>query len=156
ANYAMLFIRPERVAAPLVAVGSPADFPPGAIGQPGTTVLSGDSLNFGMLSGVQADAGVFLGGGDCVWLQWTGLFVDPGHVRYQVGSNAGGSPVVSRPIVNSNTGANATVIDSFPGTVAGTFSLDARSALFGTEFNLGCRCFSNEGRHADVLVGFRY
>jgi hypothetical protein len=155
-NYAMLFIRPERVAVPLVAVGSPSDFPPGAIGQPGTQVLSGDTFNFGMLSGVQVDAGVFLGGGDCCWLQWTGLFVDPGHVRYQVASNAAGSPLISRPVVNSNTGAQGVVLDSLPGTVAGSFSADARTALFGTEANLGCRCYSNEGRHFDVLAGFRY
>jgi hypothetical protein len=152
----MLFIRPEHVAVPLVTTGSVADINPGAVGQPNTVVLSGDTLNFGMLSGVQTDAGLFLTPDGCVALQWSTLFVVPGHVTYGLASDATGNPLIARPITNANTGINRAIVDSYPGSVAGRINVDARTAIFGTETNLTWRCKSVEQSHFDMLFGFRY
>lgn len=156
ASYAALFVKPEKIAVPLTTVGSAADASPGAIGQPGTTIVSTDKFNFGMLSGVQTDAGLFLTPDGCVALQWSTLWVFPGHSRYGIASDGTGNPLIARPIFNVNTGANGSLIDSFPGTVTGSMNVDARTALFGTELNLLCRSHSGEQSHFDVLGGARF
>jgi hypothetical protein len=156
ASYAALFIKPERIATPLTTVGSAADASPGALGQPGTIVMSPDKFNFGMLSGVQTDAGLFLTPDGCVAVQWTTLYVSPGHSRYALASDATGSPIIARPLFNVNSGMNAGLVDSIPGSLAGTMLVDARTALFGTECNLTCRWTSTEESHFDLLAGTRF
>ena len=46
-GYELAFIRPERLFSPLVTTGSLQDVSPGAVGQPGTAVLLGNSIDFG-------------------------------------------------------------------------------------------------------------
>jgi hypothetical protein len=156
ANYAAIFIKPMNIAVPLATTGSLADASPAAIGQPNTTILTGNTFQFGMLSGIQTDAGVFLDSEGCWALQWSGLFVVPAHARSQFSSDATGNPLIARPIFNTNTGINQVLVDSIPGSVAGAINIDARTAFFDTEANLTYRCKSVEKSHADLLCGFRY
>ena len=60
-DYAAAFMKNGRTAVPLLTTGSLADAPAeGALGQPGTAVLVGTDLDFGMFSGVRLDLGFFL------------------------------------------------------------------------------------------------
>lgn len=156
ANYAAVFIKPERIAVPLVTTGSITDASPGALGSPNTVALFGDRFDFGMLSGIQADAGLFLDSEGCWALQWSGLFVVPNHIRAGFASDGTGNPLITRPVFGVVSGLNRAVIDSFPGTVAGSFNVDARTSLIGSETNLTYRCTSAGRSHADLLCGFRY
>ena len=104
ASYAAIFIQPQKLAVPLLTTGSLADADPGAIDQPGTVVVSGNQLNFGMLSGVQTDAGVFLESDGSVALQWSSVCRPPMSL---------GSPRCDRqsahcpPVFNANRASTA-------------------------------------------------
>jgi hypothetical protein len=156
ANYAAIFIKPERLGAPLLTTGSVTDPTPGALQNPNTVVLSADTITFGMLSGVQADAGVLLDQEGRWALQWSALYVMPNHERFGIASDAMGNPLLTRPVFSVVADANRAVIDAFPGSVAGQFNMDARTSLLGGETNLTYRCGSAGRFHADLLGGFRY
>src|SRR5262249_11974756 len=53
----------DAPAPPLVTIGSPNDFVPGAIGQPGTVVVGGSHIDYDTFSGVRFNSGMWFN--DC-------------------------------------------------------------------------------------------
>jgi hypothetical protein len=156
ANYTLSWIRSERLATPLVTTGSAADLHPGALDQPGTVVLLGDHMNFGSFSGIRGEVGAFLDEDDHFSLELGGWIVFPEHSTFSLNSDAGGNPIITRPIFNLNAGREAAFLDAFPGVAAGGVAVDVESKLWGAEVNSRYHWCPCEHLRADALLGFRY
>ncbi len=157
ADYLAGWIRRGPLAAPLVTVGSAADIAPGAIGQPGTSVLFGGSgLDFGMQSGIKAQLGLWL---DCdrhYSLDVGGFSLFQTHRNFSVASDAAGNPIITRPIFNVVDNAEEAELVSFPGLATGSSTVDTATSLWGLEFNGRCHVYFSPRLQADALLGFRY
>src|SRR5579872_3631254 len=97
----MGFVRPIHTPGPLVTTGSLADAHAAALGQPGTSVLFGDHINFGMFSGVRTDVGIYMD--DCNhWsVDWIGLWILPNQEHFNDNSSPTGNPLIARPVFNN-------------------------------------------------------
>jgi hypothetical protein len=156
ADYVMAWFRGQRLATPLVTTGGAADLHPGALGQPNTGILFGDSLDFRMFSGVRWDIGIFLDE-DAHWsLDGGGLILFSNHTGFSAASDDTGNPIIARPIFNVNTLTEESFVDALPGAIAGGVVVDAKSELWGFDVNGRYHCCPREGLTADALIGFRY
>jgi len=155
--YIGTFLRPMRTPVPLATTGSKFDASPGAIGQPSTSVLYGNSsVDFGMQSGARGAVGAFLDAGNRFSLELAGFFVLPGSQTYNIASDAGGNPVISRPIFNTALGAQGAFLNSMPEKIAGNLSIESKTEMMGLELNARYHAYLREQWHVDGLLGFRY
>ncbi len=156
ASYLALFIRPERITTPLLTTGSTSDPHPGALGQPGTSILFGDHIDFHELSGVQAEVGLYLNPEHTLSLNWSGFSVAPAHDRYAIQSDAAGNPLITRPVLNVLTGTEVAFFDAFPTVASGGAVISARSEMMGTSIDAIYHTATVSQMHVDLLFGFRY
>jgi hypothetical protein len=157
ADYNATLYRPMRLASPLVTVGSPLNDHPGALGQPSTSVVFGNSsVDFGILSGVRLEGGLFLDTSNRFSLDVCGFWTAPSTQTFSIASDVNGNPLIARPIFNVDLKREAALINSAPGNVAGALTVDAKSEMAGIEFNARCHAYTMERFHSDFLVGFRY
>jgi hypothetical protein len=167
AVYNLAWIRDGRLPGPLVTTGMSAD--PAfvaAVGQPGTAVAFGQNLRFDVFSGMQMEAGLFLDDSDRLSLDVNGIWLYPSHIHFRTASDATGAPVIGIPflnIVTSEFGAPVTptpfedaTLVSRPGFIAGNVVVDAKTDLWGIEFNGRYHVYGQQSFHGDVLVGVRY
>jgi hypothetical protein len=160
-EYLSSFIRPMRLSSPLVTEGSLNDAHPGALGQPGTTVLYGGSpIDFGMFSGFSMQGGVFLDGCNRFSLDAIGFWLPENTQTFSTSSDPAGNPLIARPFFRTDAGPGlpreGDLLVSLPGNLTGTVSVLSRSQLGGVEFNFRYHAYLLERLHADGLVGFRY
>jgi hypothetical protein len=153
AEYLLWFIRGQNLP-PLLTSGSVLGNPPGALGQPGTTVLfGGNSFDNNPYSGLRLRGGYWFN--DChTWgLDLGGFFLGTGVNSFS--SSSSGLPFLARPFVNALTGAQDIEAVATPNGLAGTFSAVNGFVLFGAEANLrrnflcGCNWF------VDGFAGWR-
>jgi hypothetical protein len=157
ANYLASFMRPMRLASPLVTTGTSTDPHPGAIGQPGTAVLFGnDSIDYGLLSGGRLEAGLFLDEQKRFSLQWIGFLLAPGSQKFATASDSAGNLLLARPIFASDVTDERSFINSFPGQFVGNIAIENKSLLGGAEFNIRYQSCANKALRFDALAGFRY
>jgi hypothetical protein len=146
-------------APPLVTTSPPGSL--GVIGNPGTLVLFGNSIDTNEVSGARFTLGTWLDPHECWALEWNIFFLGPRSARFDAGSN--GNPVLARPFFNAAPGvngedaeliANPPILGLIP--LTGRVDIALRSELWGTEANLmrnickGCCC------RTDLIGGFRY
>jgi hypothetical protein len=155
-GYLVSWFRQDRLPGPLVTTGSPTDARPGALGQPTTVVLFDSTLNYDALSGVQLAGGVFLDDSHCWSVEGRGFYVFRGENHFTAASNAAGSPIITRPILNVATETRASVLDAFPGVASGSATVDSRSELYGFEVNGRWHTSPMDRLHLDGLLGFRF
>jgi hypothetical protein len=149
-------------ASPLVTTGSTADVHQGALGQPHTKVLFGDtSMNFGALSGGRFTLGVWLD--PCrVWgFEASGFFLSQGAVHFSASSNSAGLPTLYIPFTDP-VGTPRGFIISTPANSSdqlqpnGTVNVLATSQLWGTEGNVYLNVVRSRCLDVSLLGGFRY
>jgi hypothetical protein len=138
AAYTMTWVQPQKLLYPLVTFGASTDQNPGALGQPGTTVAVGDSLDHNHMDGIRIDAGVFLDSARVYSLEWVGNLYAPSSLTITRQSDINGIPVIARPFQNVVTGESGAFFDATPGALAGGVTVDSKTSLAQTEFNLGC------------------
>jgi len=158
-DYTATFLRPMHMNGPLVTNGSVGDPLPGALGQPGTTVLFGDkSVDFGLFSGVRADLGIFLDRDNRFSLDFNAFYLFPNTSSFYVSADQNGNPVISRPYFNvaDGFGQQFRLANSQPGLLSGTFAVDMRSQMAGAEFNGAFHSYVQDRYHFQLLGGFRY
>jgi len=156
AGYEMAWFRPWRLTTPLLTQGSQADAHPGALGQPGTTILFGDQADFGRSDGVRLGLGASLDGGEHLYVELLGFYVFPNHVHVVASSDATGAPIITRPFFNAVEGTERAFFTSNPGVASGTSFIDARSDLLGAELNTRLACRPSDCLRFDLLAGFRF
>lgn len=155
ADYTMTWIQPQKLPYPLVTFGASTDTRPGALGQPGTSIFIGDSLDQNRMDGVKIDTGFFIDSSRTFSLEWVGHLYSPSNLSIVKTSDADGVPLIARPINSVVTGAPAAFIDSTPGGVAGGVAVDSKTSLFRTEFNVGCNA-AGERWSGAAIFGLRY
>jgi hypothetical protein len=159
-DYSMAFIRSVRLPA-LASTGPITTAVPGALGQPGTSILFGnDALDFNMLSGVRLFAGAFLDCDDRFSVELGGFYQAPNTQRFRMASDPNGNPTFGRPFFVAATGIDreGTLLNSFPGLFSGSLAIDAKTQFLGAEFNARYHTYGYywDRLHMDGLVGFRY
>ncbi len=160
-DYLLWWVRRGPDPNPLVTVGSALDAIPGALGQPNTHVaFGGTPFDWDAFSGLRLGAGVSLGSG--LSLEGSYFVLESRSVLFGMNSDAGGTPLITRPVINTMTGAEASYDDSFPAsvatgpaTLAGGVAIAARTHFQGYELNLAASLSDRSSLQFDVLGGFR-
>jgi hypothetical protein len=157
-DYLMWWIKGAPVNTPLVTTGALTDRPPGALGQPGTRILYGDSpIGFGALSGVRLGAGIELAPG--LALEGNYFLLQRGAEHFDASSDANGFPLLARPFFNNQVFLQDTVGTSDPdpkvGPWAGSVHVTSYTQLQGWELNLTSRHYVNDCWSFTALGGFR-
>ncbi len=136
------------------------DNPPGAIGQPGTTLLYGDQrVDHQAFSGARIGAGFWFD--RCqTWGLDASFFLLARQSSDFVASSNGAMPLF-RPFVNSSlfgTGlaGNDAELVAFPGLLAGTVQVHSTTALWGFDTNIRRSLLRNCNGRLDLLFGYRY
>jgi hypothetical protein len=153
AEYLLWFVRGQS-APPLLTSGSIADNPPGALGQPGTSVLyGGNGLTNNPYSGVRLRGGYWFN--DCHgWgLDLGGFILGSGVNNYS--NSSLGTPFLARPFFNAATGAQDIEAVASPNGLTGTFSARNTFLLFGAEANLRRNLFCGCNWFIDGFAGWR-
>jgi hypothetical protein len=155
-EYLLWWIKNPRFP-PLLTTSPPASA--GILGNPGTVVLFGGSVDAEERSGGRFTAGVWLDCERTLALEGSVFFLGQRSINFLAGSNA--FPVIGRPFFDINAGTESAQVATTPGVSVGSVSVSAPSRLFGSDLDLRqelcCRCLPCGGQaRLDVLGGFRY
>ena len=145
------------VPVPVVTQGSVADSVPGALDQPGTSVLLGNqTLSLPGQGGGRYSLGFSFGAEQTWGLEMTYFYL--ANAMSWQGVSSDGSPnsaLLAFPFFNPTIpGEDASPISN-PGNYAGSAVLSAQSLLNGTDVNLLFNQLSSQGLRLDLLGGFR-
>ncbi len=139
------------------------DAHPGAIGQPGTAVLFGDKISYGLISGARLQGGLFLDEDNRFSLELAGLILPMTQVHSQVASDGTGNPLIARPFFNTAAQENQSILVSAPSSLTGggppltgSTTINSWSELFGVELNGRYHVYGGRRFHADALAGLRF
>lgn len=131
----------------------------GVLGQPGTRVLFGNSIDNEERSGGRFTIGGWINESETIGLETTFFFLGSRAVRYNAASD--GAPLLARPFFNVVTGTEDSELIANPALpnlppLTGAVGANLTSRMWGIEgnalFNLWCR---NSCRF-DLLAGLRY
>jgi hypothetical protein len=153
AEYLLWFIRGDSLP-PLLTTGPIAAAVPGALGQPGTSILFGNNSTFNNnpYSGVRLRGGYWFGDNHGLGLDLGG-FILGGDSRNFTASSIG-SPILTRPFFNALTGLQDTELVAGPG-LAGTFHAVNTFFLYGAEANLRRNFLCGCNWYIDGFIGWR-
>jgi Putative beta barrel porin-7 (BBP7) len=155
ADYLLWWVRKGPSAGPLLTVGSPSDTIPGALGQPGTRSLFGDDgFNYHTFSGLRLNGGIGLTSG--LALEGNYFVLERRSVGFSAASDAGGNPLIARPVINDHNGLEESYSTSTPGNIAGSTDIVTHTQLQGYEINLAATVARGEAGCLDLLAGYRY
>jgi hypothetical protein len=150
-EYLLWWIKDGPLPAPLATAGST----PG-----GAVVLGSSNLDYGAFSGGRTDVAYWFGAARTIGIDVSGFMLEQRSAHQAVGSDATGSPALSRPFVNGSTGQVEAFPISTPGALAGALALESDSRMLGAEINLRYRLADDDpgqdGLRLELLVGFRY
>lgn len=142
---------------PIVTTGSASDSLPAALGQPGTQVLyGGNSVNFGLVSGLRLETGLWLDDERKFGLEAGYFFLGRQWRDFSANSDDYGNPVIGRPVIDAQSGTEGSYLDALPGSVTGAVFVLNRSQLQGANFDGALNLIQNDRLRLDGLLGFRY
>jgi hypothetical protein len=136
------------------------DFSPGAIGQPGTVILYGDShVSQQAFSGARFETGFWFGPCQRWGLDSSFFFLGQRSSDFVAGSN--GLPALFRPFFNTNlpvlnVPGNDAEIVAFPRLLAGSVVVQNQTRLSGFDVDLRRNLCRTCNSHLDFLFGYRY
>lgn len=150
---------------PLVTAGSPTDAIPGALTQPGTTVLLSNEAESPGQSGGRFFVGCWLNECQTKGIEADYLFLGTRRSAFVASaSGAPGSTVIARPFFDippsGAAGFQNSQLVAFPGVAAGMITVQNTTRLQGAEANflcnLSCCGDCSGGYRVDALAGFRW
>jgi len=110
----------------------------GVLGQPGTAVLYGDSLDSPVQSGGRFGAGLWLDRCHTCFVEGNYFFLGARSANFQAGNCATpDQPAISRPFINGLTGLEDSQLVALNGVLCGTVAVSSYSQLQGAELNVG-------------------
>jgi hypothetical protein len=157
ANYLLWRVKSGHLNVPLLTTGGLANA--GIQNAPDTVILFGDqTLRYGTYSGVHFDAGFWFNDQHTWGVDAGGFDLFPRTLTSSFSSDAGGSPVLTRPVFDvSQTPPLPTPFPvSFPGAFSGNITFSTSSHLWGMETNLVRNLAETPHFRADLIAGFRY
>jgi Putative beta barrel porin-7 (BBP7) len=150
------WIKPGPSPNPLVTAGSANDSISGALGQPGTTVLyGGRDLNYGSFAGIRVDAGWWLPCCPNIGIEAAYIGLQQRTIGFSAFSDGNGDPVIARPVINAQTKAETSYIDSFSGAASGGVTASSASTFDSWEINAIFNMLQTKRWSWDAIVGFR-
>jgi hypothetical protein len=155
ADYLLWAMRAERLPA-LVTTSPPNSL--GILGQPGTSVLIGNTdVNQGAFSGGHFAGGVWLDDDHSFGFEGTYFFLAEQSRTFSVASSGGAnSPTLARPFFNVLTGLEDAELLALPGQQAAGITVAATTYLEGAEAT-GVVGLCGGGHYClEMLIGFRY
>jgi hypothetical protein len=160
ADYLLWWARGQRLP-PLVTTG-PADQPTrGTLGAQGTVLLFGDQqVDAQARSGGRLRGTLWLGPEELIGLDVGGFLLEQASTDFAASSDS--IPVLARPILLANTGAEGRQLVATPAIPGGMLDLHGQitvstpSRLWGAEAGLRGNLVQNRDLRLDVLGGFRY
>jgi hypothetical protein len=156
AEYLLWWAKGDPV--PPLVTTSPADTSradAGVLGQPGTSILFGDSdLNDQTRSGGRFTADYWFGCDHCLGIEAGYLFLGDHTDSYQNSSD--GTPILARPFYNIQTASEDAGLIAYPGVQTGSINIADRTEFDGAEVLLRSSWFRQCGGNLDFLLGYRY
>lgn len=164
AEYLLWWVRNAPVPVPLVTIGNPATgvaagvFSSGAIGQPGTQVLFGNSsVNFNAMSGMRFTLGQWFDDGNSIGAEGAGFLLLRRSSTFAAGSDGAGNPPLYFPVFSATASAERAfpISDPLRG-FAGSVAINSNLQLWGAEVNGVFNVVRACGAEFSLLAGFRY
>jgi hypothetical protein len=141
---------------PLVTSGSTKDNPPGAINQPGTTLLYGSQQGPSGFSGFRITLGYWLDP-DQTWFVESNYFQLVQRVQpFQTAGGAAGTGTLNVPFFNADRNIESAFLITNAGKQTGNINVVLSDRLWGGEVNVGRDLWRTEGFEISLLGGFRY
>jgi len=155
------FQRPQT-AFPLVTAGNPADAVPGALGQPGTTILA-DATPFvehPRAGGRFTATGWLTDEPERLGVQASYFIMQQAVSGFAAGSqgNAGNAPLLARPFFNAGLGREDALVIADSGVSAGTTNLGFSTRFMGADASLlyNVSGYNRYGPNLFLLAGPRF
>jgi hypothetical protein len=127
----------------------------GVLGQPGTTVLFGDSsVNGGWRPGGRLQAGYWFDPSRKQGIEVS--FFDLQGVSTGFAADSGAHPILAQPIVNAMTNAPDSVLVAFPDFLTGAIAVNETSRLLGVGALYRQEIGTWGGQRISGLIGYRY
>jgi hypothetical protein len=145
-----------------LTTGNLNDQVPGALGQPGTTVLYGGTADSPIQSGGQITLGYWFGDQHLFGIEGSGFYLARKASSYTASSS--GVPILARPFFDttSNTESAQYVAFAVPvlgqvvSTLAGSARIDTSTQLWGADINFRTQCFCGDWWNVGFLAGARF
>lgn len=126
----------------------------GVLGEAGTSVLFGENdLDFGAFSGVRAGAGVNFGADEFWGLELSGFALQTKNIDFAAGPSD--TNLLVRPYLSTLDTTESGVEVNLPGSLAGAFTIHARTQLWGWDANVVSHSVREPHRRFDLMAGFR-
>lgn len=146
---------------PLVSTGPPTDDFPGALDQPNSRVLFGNSpVKFGPFAGLRITAGLWLDEAKEFGFEVSGFGLEKRTTTYALNGNAVGQPFIARPFVNADSGAEDVFFVSqnfadpaLTALMTGKLRIANDSRLYGYEANATFNVMRDERSSVECLSG---
>jgi hypothetical protein len=163
AEYLLWWVKDAPLPVPLVTTGNPLNgFPAvnsaGAIGQPDTQVLLGNSnVNFGSFSGMRFTLGAWIDNSNTVGVEGSAFLLERRSNRFFAASDPAGNPPLYLPAFNVLTQAERAVAVADPlRQFSGNVSVVSALQLWGGELNGVLNVGRRQNLEVNLLGGFRY
>lgn len=165
AEYLHWWVKKGPLLAPLVTLGNPAGANPGAIGDPGTSVLfGGTGLDYGVISGARLTAGGWVEGTHSWGVEGSLFGLSTRSISFQGTTDASRMPFLAVPFNNAVAIPGlfpATGESAFPPlvpTLGTPLTITAKSStrLWGVDVNGLYNLYRDDEYHAELLGGIRY
>jgi hypothetical protein len=158
-GYSLIWFRGANFP-PLATTGSVNDLVPGALGQPGTVILSEGPRNPGPSAAFRATFTYWILDPERVSLDGDFFIMEQRSIYNHFASDATGNPPLFRPFfdpLNGVFGGENSDPRALPGVLSGTLSDSIRTRLMSADLNLRWHSSPHmEGSRASIFVGARW
>jgi hypothetical protein len=154
AEYLLWWTKDGPLPVPLVASGTPESF--GTLGMGGVALFGGRPLDYGAASGGRLAVGGWLDDHHTLGIEFGGFLLEQRAVGFSARSDAAGSPVITRPLINALDGTATAQFVAFPDAFAGGIAVTSQSKFWGADVNVLTTVARRSGFEASLLAGFRY
>lgn len=155
-EYLLWWTRGDRL--PPLVTTSPtgtAEALAGVLGEPGTTILFGDSLvNNVARSGGRGTLGFWFNSDQSIGLD--GNFFGLVEQTRRFSASSPGDPILARPFFQIDGNRQNALLIAFPGLVSGSIDISASSNFFGAELLFRSNLYRDSTRRLDILYGYRF
>ncbi len=139
---------------PLLTQGSTSDLSPGALGQQGTSVLYGGSIDSGFRSGIRVGGGYWFGDDHICGIDDCGFILAPRTTTFT--ANSGNNTLLAVPYNDVLLNKPAATVLAYPGLSQGTFTASVKDIVWGGDTNLRLAVCRVSWIQACLLAGVRY
>lgn len=156
AEYLLWWVKGTPLSVPILTTGNPANAIPGVLGQPGTQVISPNSLNFGPFSGMRANAGMWWNDDRTFGGELVCFVLDKRAATFNRGSTPPGGLPLFVPFSRANppTGEDAQPLNILGGANNATVISSLR--LWGGEANDVFKLMDNGNLTLTGIFGCRF